>query len=159
MAGGAKADADLDAVNLAEKLHDGEKIYVPTHADTKAIAPMVNAAPQNSIGDRTVSSSDVTADAASTMSGSGSTASPGKTKKGSASKSNKLTNPSQGSVNINTAAAAELMRLPGVGKTTAARIIAYRTTSGLFKKPEDIMNVSGIGPKKFAKMQPFIRVG
>lgn len=47
-------------------------------------------------------------------------------------------------VNINTADAAELMTLPGIGEAKAALIIEYRTGSGGFKAIEDIMNISGI---------------
>ena len=48
-------------------------------------------------------------------------------------------------VNVNTATAAELTQLPGIGAKTAARIIDYRQKKGLFKKPEELMNVQGIG--------------
>lgn len=61
-------------------------------------------------------------------------------------------------ININTADAAALQRLPGVGEKTALQIIEYREKEGAFKSPEDIMNVKGIGVKKFEKMKPFIIV-
>jgi len=60
-------------------------------------------------------------------------------------------------VNINTANATTLMELPGVGQSTANKIIEYRKT-GKFMKLEDIMNVSGIGEKKFADIKEFIIV-
>lgn len=60
-------------------------------------------------------------------------------------------------VNINTAAKSALMQLPGVGEKTAETIIAYRTHLP-FRKVEDIMNVKGIGDKKFEKMRPYITV-
>jgi len=50
-------------------------------------------------------------------------------------------------VNINTATAAELTTLERVGPTYAQRIIDYRENVELFKKPEDIMKVKGIGKK------------
>lgn len=56
-------------------------------------------------------------------------------------------------VNINTAPAEQLERLPGVGPTTAARIIEYRQKNGGFKKIEELMNVRGIGEKAFLKMK------
>ncbi len=61
-------------------------------------------------------------------------------------------------VNINTAAARELESLPGVGPSTAAKIIEYRNAKGKFRSIEDIMKVKSIGPKKFERMKPYIRV-
>ncbi len=48
-------------------------------------------------------------------------------------------------VNINTASKAELMKLKGVGREVAEKIIAYREKNGPFKKPEEIRRVSGVG--------------
>lgn len=62
------------------------------------------------------------------------------------------------SVNLNTASAAQLDALPGVGKAMADRIIEYRQKSGGFKKIEDLMNVRGIGEKNFLKLKPYITV-
>ncbi len=50
-----------------------------------------------------------------------------------------------GKVNINTASKTELMKLKGIGKEVAEKIIAYREKNGPFKKPEEIRKVSGIG--------------
>ena len=61
-------------------------------------------------------------------------------------------------LNLNTATAAQLEALPGIGKSTADRIIEYRTKSGGFKKVEDLMNVRGIGEKSFLKLKPLITV-
>lgn len=63
-----------------------------------------------------------------------------------------------GIVNINTATAAELTALPGVGDATAAEIIRDREANGAFTSVEDLMRVSGIGEKKFAKLKDRIRV-
>ncbi len=52
-------------------------------------------------------------------------------------------------ININTASADELAQLKGVGAKKAAIIIEYRETNGPFKLPEDLLKVSGIGPKTF----------
>lgn len=62
-------------------------------------------------------------------------------------------------VNINTADAALLDTLPGIGPTYAGRIVDYRTAHGPFARIEDIQNVSGIGPSTYADIKPFITVG
>jgi competence protein ComEA len=62
-------------------------------------------------------------------------------------------------VNINTAPAADIERLPGIGAKTAARIVEYREKNGPFKKVEDLMNVRGIGEKNFLKLKPQLTVG
>ena len=58
-----------------------------------------------------------------------------------------------GLININTANSAELQKLSGVGPVTADKIIAYRNEYGEFKAIEELMNVSGIGEKTFAKLK------
>lgn len=63
-----------------------------------------------------------------------------------------------GKIDINTATEQQLTLLPGVGETTAKRIIEYRTEHNGFAAIEDIMNVSGIGEKKFEQMKPYIKV-
>jgi len=61
-------------------------------------------------------------------------------------------------VNLNTAPAEQLERLPGVGPKTAVRIIEYRQKNGGFKKVEELMNVRGIGEKAFLKMKKQLTV-
>ena len=58
-----------------------------------------------------------------------------------------------GLVNINEAAAEELCTLPGVGEATAAAIIEDREAHGPFASVDDLMRVSGIGEKKYAKVR------
>jgi competence protein ComEA len=62
-------------------------------------------------------------------------------------------------VNLNTATAADLEALPGIGAKTAARIVEYRQKNGPFKKVEELMNVRGVGEKNFLKLKPQITVG
>lgn len=61
-------------------------------------------------------------------------------------------------VNINSAGADELDALPGVGPSTARAIVEDREANGPFAMPEDLMRVSGIGEKKFAKLKSSICV-
>lgn len=59
-------------------------------------------------------------------------------------------------VNINKATKEELTTLPGVGPALAERIIAYRRDHGNFQSIEEIMQVSGIGEKKFEALKDYI---
>jgi competence protein ComEA len=61
-------------------------------------------------------------------------------------------------VNINTASAAELAMLPGIGPKTAELIVQYRQKAGAFKKIEEIMNVRGVGEKSFLRIRALIAV-
>ena len=63
----------------------------------------------------------------------------------------------KGKININTASKKELITLEGVGEKAADRIIEYRKNKP-FEKIEDIMNVKGIGKKKFDKNKDLITV-
>lgn len=61
-------------------------------------------------------------------------------------------------ININTADEDELQRLPGVGASTAVKIIKYREENGSFRKIEDIQNVKGIGEAKYNDLKEQIEV-
>ena len=62
---------------------------------------------------------------------------------------NLLDIPERDIININTANKEELMKFEGIGEEKAKRIIEYREEKGKFEKPEDIMNVDGIGEHFF----------
>lgn len=110
LAGGLKDKADLDRINLAKKLIDEEKIYIPKIGEENT--PIVVEDTQSTDG-------------------------------------------SQSKVNINDCTKEELTGLPGVGDITAEKILKYREEN-LFKSIEDIMNVSGIGDKKFEDIKDMI---
>ena len=61
-------------------------------------------------------------------------------------------------ININFAGKSDLELLPGIGPELAQRIIDYRSTNGLFKKKEDLKNVTGIGDKKFNALKDYISI-
>ena len=61
-------------------------------------------------------------------------------------------------LNINTASAEDLDSLPGIGPTTAQKIVDYRDQHGPFEHIEDIMNVAGIGPATFDNIKDLIAV-
>ena len=61
-------------------------------------------------------------------------------------------------ININNASAQELEQLPGVGKVTAERIMAYREQYGRFRRPQELLMVNGVSDKKFRAIQAMIVV-
>lgn len=61
-------------------------------------------------------------------------------------------------LDLNSATAAQLEELPGVGPVTAQKIIAWRTEHGKFSRIEELQEVSGIGPKSYAEIAPHVRV-
>lgn len=62
-------------------------------------------------------------------------------------------------VDLNTATAAELESLSGIGPALAQRILAYRTEVGPFSRPEELQHVRGIGPRTLETLLPHIAVG
>jgi competence protein ComEA len=61
-------------------------------------------------------------------------------------------------VNLNTATSAVLQTLPGVGPVLASRILAWRAAHGRFSTIEELQEVSGIGPARFAELRALVRV-
>lgn len=67
-------------------------------------------------------------------------------------------NSNNSKVNINKADLSELTTLPGIGESTARKIIKYREENGNFKDIEDLKNVSGIGESKYSEIEDFIKI-
>ena len=59
-------------------------------------------------------------------------------------------------IDVNRAHASELERLPGVGRILAGRIVAERDARGRFTGAQDLLRVSGIGPKTLETIEPYI---
>jgi competence protein ComEA len=62
-------------------------------------------------------------------------------------------------INLNTASAAELQQVPGIGPSTADKILQMRKAYGAFKSVDDLRAVRGIGEKRLAKMKKYLTVG
>ena len=60
-------------------------------------------------------------------------------------------------VDINSASAHELEKLPHIGETLAQRIVAFREQNGPFRRPENLLLVKGISEKKFREIRPLIK--
>ncbi|WIB12430.1 ComEA family DNA-binding protein [Curtobacterium sp. MCPF17_052] len=130
--GGAVADADLSRLNLARPVVDGERLYVPRVGETDVPAELpagAGAGPGGSASGTTGSSG----------AGSGAGAVPDV-------------------VDLNTADAAALETLPGIGPALAERILSWRDEHGGFRSVEDLLEVSGIGEGRFAELQDRVRV-
>lgn len=137
-AGGATAQADLSSVNMALPLTDADQVYVPSRGQAT-----VRPAPPSTKVRRTNPTIATVAQAiaaASTTLAPAASASP------------------DGVVNINTADVVALEALPGVGPATAKAIVAHRQANGPFARPEDLLEVKGIGDGKFATMKRFVSV-
>ncbi|MDR1605165.1 MAG: ComEA family DNA-binding protein [Gracilibacteraceae bacterium] len=126
-------EADLSLLNPAQPLKDGQKIIVPFRP------PPAEPAAESA------------AEPGETGSPAGSAGLSGPSGPGAAGGDERI--------NINTATAEELTALPGVGPAIAGRIVQYREENGSFSLSEDLMNVSGIGPKTYAKLEAQITVG
>lgn len=131
LAGGFTSDAHQDYVNLALPLQDGMQIYVPHQAEFEQL---LEAGQVDNVPAPLINASVVTQPA-------GGAADTG------------------GLININTADSALLETLPGIGPATAVNIITHREQQGAFATIEALMDVSGIGPAKFAQVEALITVG
>ena len=128
-AGGLSPQADAHRINRAAKLHDGQKLYVLSQGESTP--PLAASSGQGCEGQACTS-------AEGGVSGSDPEG--------------------QGLVNINTANAAQLTQLPGVGPAIAQKIIDYRTANGSFTSVDDLTKVPGIGAAKLAQIKSHARV-
>lgn len=129
-AGGLTDSGEIKNINLAYKLKDGEKLYIPSL-------------------DEVIESEEEDTNIAYITSGingeiNGTTSNSGNNSKNSTN---------NGLININTATQTELETLDGIGPSTAKKIIDYREENGKFNSIEDIQNVSGIGDAKYAAIK------
>jgi comEA protein len=62
-------------------------------------------------------------------------------------------------IDINSATAAQLQEVPGIGPATADKILAMRKSYGAFKSVDDLLSVRGIGPKRLEKMRKYLVAG
>ncbi len=139
-AGGFSAGADRSSFNLAARVADGEKITIPSSSDYYETAgPPSGKTPLSEI-----SASPQPDNTANPSSRRTSSSTPSKLRSGATA------------ININTASSTQLQRIPGIGPALAGRIIAYRTAHGPFPDPSRIVDVSGIGQKKYQHMRPYI---
>lgn len=137
MAGGAKPDADLEQLNLAAKLIDGTQVYVPGKEPSE---PEKVAEPYQGGRHSAVVQTYAARPVDVRSSGGGSK------------------NPAPNSISLNTATKAQLEQLPGVGPSTAQKILDYRQEHGGFSSIDELMAVKGIGPKKLEAMRKYLRL-
>jgi competence protein ComEA len=151
-AGGARPDADLEAINLADFARDGEQILVPSRRMTQAAVPRRAAPPAAGHASMPRVTPGAPGGPTRTLGRypSAVVPAPGAPPASAADPT--------GVVNVNTAGLEELDTLPGVGPATAQAILDYRREHGPFQRPEDLLNVRGIGEKKLAQMLPRVRV-
>ena len=127
-AGGLKENANINNINLAQKLEDGIKIYIPTNEE-------INQIERGEINTTTT-----------------------QLKETIESKATNTTNTKAENkkININTATQTELETLPGIGPSTALKIIEHRKSNGKFQNIDELKEISGIGERKFESIKELI---
>lgn len=63
---------------------------------------------------------------------------------------------SPNAININTATAGELERLPHIGRKTAETIVQFRDENGPFRRPEHLLLIRGVSEKRFLELRPLL---
>lgn len=130
-AGGPSAEADVDALNLAAPLRDGQRFDVPARQS----GPLVTSLAASSAAQTGLPIP------APTTNASYATASMG-----------------MGTLDINRASAAELETLPGIGAVLARRIVDDREANGPFESIEQLTRVRGIGSSLLERLRPYVAV-
>ena len=130
LAGGTLPEARLDGLELEQVLSGGQVVNIPVSATSAA-----NGTRAETVGTRRAGR------------GAGPAAN-------ARAKSAAL--PALGSISLNRAGLTEIQRLPGVGPALGQRILAWRQAHGGFRKLADLLEVKGIGPKKYAKLQSLL---
>ena len=162
LAGGVTEEADMDRVNLAQLCKDGGHIKVPRLSKARLKQKMQErkSAKEAGIsgemtGDAHYNSQKRAQEKWETADGSQSAATGWPEMQSDGNRREEKTESNAANavlVHLNSATETDLIQLPGVGNATARRIIAFRNQHG-FHRIEDIMQVPGIGPAKFAKMK------
>ena len=130
-AGGCKEGYSIKNINLAAKLSDGDKIYIPSISEEKVS--------ENNNNNININSS-------------------GKGQNVKNDRNNVSVMKNNSKININTANISELKQITGIGESTANKIIDYRENVGKFKKIEDIKEVKGIGDAKYESLKNKITI-
>ena len=131
LAGGATSQADLQRVNLAAVLVDGQQLWIPRIGERIPQNTLPNTLPitlPNAVGGAGAPPSAVPSTGVTAL------------------------------VDINQATVADLDRLPGIGPSTARAIVDHRTRNGPFASVDDLLAVRGIGPAKLAELRALVRV-
>lgn len=149
-AGGALDDADLDAVNLARPLADGEQIYLPAVGEEPR-DPLP--APSAGVGGSGGQGAAGTGGAGGSGAGPGGPGSAGTGPGDGAGRDGTAT-----AVNLNQASATELEELPGIGPALAGRIVTHREEIGAFTSVDQLDDVSGIGPVLMDQLRDLVTV-
>jgi competence protein ComEA len=131
-AGGLKETADTDNINQAEHVTDGQKIIIGSLDEN---SPYYTGGYKNLSSGLQNSSSSINSGGSAVR----------ETEDGTV-------------VNINSATLEELQMIPGVGPSTAKKILDFRDVNGRFNSPEDLKKISGIGDKTYDNLKDYIEV-